>query len=162
MTTFNKCDQSFQSNTFEEILHEKLDETELTFSRYMGMTEQVYLACLDNLKHIADVKKSLSAINEDSVEKRLTELRANSSLSSTETKELDALLERIEILETQQEKIQVKLSENEQAMTKIDKVMIAIAEMNTGTSDKQANMHIEDAMRELTFLAERAKDYNTD
>ena len=73
---------------------------------------------------------------------------------------MKALQERMELLKTQKAKIQVRLSKNEQAMTKIDKVMAAIAEMNTGGADKQANMDIEDAMKELTVLAERAKDYN--
>jgi len=146
--------------TFEDLLHEKLEETELTFGRYMGMTEQVYLASLDNLKRIADIIKGTSAIDERRVLKRLAQLNKKENLNKTEQDEVMALQERMELLRTQKEKIQVGLSKNEQAMTKIDKVMAAIAEMNTGGTDKQANMDIEDAMKELSVLAERAKDYN--
>ena len=160
-TALDQLDRLQQKfHTFEELLHEKLEETELTFGRYMGMTEQVYLASLDNLKNIADILKGTSAIDEKRVTKRIEELRKKDKLSSTEQDEIDTLLERIELLETQKEKIKARLSKNEQAMTKIDKVMAAIAEMNTGDTDKQAKMDIEDAMKELSVLAERAKDYN--
>lgn len=146
--------------TFEELLHEKLEQTELTFGRYMGMTEQVYLASLDNLKSIADMIKGTSAIDERRVKRRLAKLTKNDNLSKTEQSEVNALQERLQLLHGQQQKIQDRLSKNEQAMTKIDKVMAAIADMNTGDKDNQAKMDIEDAMKELTILAEKAKDYN--
>ncbi len=143
---------------FEQLLRRKLDPREMTFSRYLGMTEQVFLAGLDNLRRISDTLKGLAAIDDTHIRKRLAALAADSIDSATQDREIAALEERLALLETQRERVDRWLAENETAMTQIDQIMAAIASLDTSAG--HASMTMEAAMSELKALAERAPRYS--
>ncbi len=142
---------------FEELLRRKLNKGELTYDRYLGMTEQVYLAGLDNLNSIAGIKKSISAMDVRHIRDRSRKLKARTNPSDAEKKELAALKARYQLRKIQEEKISTLLSKNEEAMTTMDRLMAALAEMNSGLS--RATMDMDDAMQELERLAGRSSDY---
>jgi len=145
-------------DTFEELLRRKLNPGELSFNRYLSMAEQVFLAALDNLKHIADIKKSIAAIDEKHIRKRIGKLGNAASDSASLNQEREALMQRLQLLQQQRDKIQTLMTQNEAAMTKMDEVMAAVAEMTT--TNRRATMDIEDAMMELERLAQRGVDYS--
>jgi hypothetical protein len=138
---------------FQQILRRKLDENELTYGRYLGMAEQVFLGGLDNLKLLTDLVKGTSAIDAKHLGRRILQLENASSPSKNEEKELSALLERQGLLYQQQSKVKQLLTQNEEAMTQIDKVMAKIAGMDAGAG--HATMDMESAMQELERLAKR-------
>ena len=140
-------------NAFKQILHRKLDENELTYGRYLGMAEQVFLAGLDNLKLLSDLLKGTSVIDAEHLARRIVQLESKSSPSKSEKKELAALLERQSLLYQQKSKTKQLLAQNEEAMTKIDVVMAKIGGMETGAG--HATMDMESAMQELERLAKR-------
>ena len=139
---------------FEEMLRRKLDPEEMTFARYLGMTEQVFLAGLDNLGRIADTLKGLSAIDVAHAERRLEQLAGDGIESAAQDRESASLSERLGLVERQRARIDALLAENEGAMTQIDHVMAAIADLDTSAS--HATMNMEAAMQELKSLAARA------
>lgn len=143
---------------FEELLRRKLDPNEMTFRRYLGMTEQVFLAGLDNLKRVSDTLKGTSAIDEAHVQNRLRELDALDTLDESQQLEHSTLKARLELLDSQRARVQGWLSENEAAMTQMDNVMAAIAAMDTAQA--HAVMGMESAMQELEVLAARAGSYS--
>ncbi|MEN8207312.1 MAG: hypothetical protein ABFS24_15085 [Pseudomonadota bacterium] len=145
-------------HAFEELLRRKLDPDEITFRRYLGMTEQVFLAGLDNLKHVSDILKGSNAIDEVHVRQRLQDLDGQGSLPTAEQREYSTLEARLELLGSQRVKVQEWFSQNEAAMTQMDSIMAAIAEMDTANT--HAVMGMESAMQELGALAERAKSYS--
>lgn len=145
-------------DALEGLLRRKLDPREMTFARYLGMTEQVFLAGLDNLTRIADTLRGLSAIDAEHVRRRLHVLANDGVESALQDREAAALGERLALLERQREAVDQWLAENEQAMTQIDHVMAAIA--NLDTSAGHAAMSMESAMSELRRLTERAGNYN--
>lgn len=145
---------------FEALLRRKLDPGEMTFTRYLGMTEQVFLAGLDNLTRISDALKGLSAIDVQHVARRLRHLESDGIESPAQDREIAALKQRMELLERQRSRIDAWLAENEGAMTQIDQAMAAIAEMDT--SRGHASLDIESAMAELKLLAARAPAYSND
>jgi hypothetical protein len=153
---FKRLSQKF--STFESILKQKLNPGELTYGRYLGMAEQVYLGAIDNLQHVANTLKTVEVIDVDYINLRMKELNKIATLSNENRKELDALGERLALFKKQHEKVQTLLAQNEEAMTKIDITIAAIADMRTG--DETASMDIETAMNELQRLAGRAKDYS--
>ena len=138
---------------FQQILRRKLDENELTFGRYLGMAEQVFLGGLDNLKLLTDLLKGTSVIDAKHLGRRIVELENASSPSKNAEKELATLLERQGLLYQQQSKVKQLLAQNEEAMTQIDKVMAKIAGMESGPG--HATMDMESAMQELERLAQR-------
>ena len=50
-------------DAFKLVLASKLQETELTYARYLGIAEQVYFAVLDNLSRVVNVSRSMAAID---------------------------------------------------------------------------------------------------
>jgi hypothetical protein len=140
---------------FEGLLRRKLDPREMTFSRFLGMTEQVFLAGLDNLTRISDALKGLSAIDVQHISRRLQHLETDGIESEAQDREIATLKERKNLLERQRGRIDGWLAENEVAMTQIDLAMAAIGEMDT--SQGHAAMDIESAMAELKTIAARAQ-----
>lgn len=141
---------------FAELLRRKLDPEELTFTRYLGMGEQVFLGGLDNLARISDALKGVSTNDIKDIEERIRDLKADGIDSNAQDQEEAALRARLTLMEQQREKIFGWLAENEAAMTALDRVMAGVAEMNTTQS---ATMKMEDSMKELQALAKRARDY---
>jgi len=145
-------------DTFGELLRDKLDPHEITFSRYMGMAEQVYSGSLDNLYDIANILKGVKIIDHELIESRMMELESNSDMTEKQMREFDTLKERLSLRDTQLEKIEHYFSQNEEAMTQIDQTIAAIAEMRT--ESERASMDLESAMNRLSDLAKRAKQYS--
>lgn len=144
---------------FAELLRRKLDPDEMTFSRYLGMGEQVFLGGLDNLARISDAMKGFSTNDAKEIRNRIRELKGDGIDSHAQDQEEIALNSRLKLMEQQREKIFAWLAENEAAMTVLDRVMAGVAEMNTVQS---ATMKMEDSMKELEALAARARSYGVD
>lgn len=146
-------------STFAELLRRKLDPNEMTFSRYLGMGEQVFLGGLDNLARISDALKGFKTNDASDIRARIRELKHDGIESQAQNQEEAALNARLKLMDQQQEKIFGWLAENEAAMTALDRVMAGVAEMNTVQS---ATMKMDHAMQELETLAKRARSYGTD
>ncbi len=144
---------------FKSILGNKFNVNEISYSRYMGMVEQVFLAALDNLKQVADITQGINVIDEDHIIRRIKQLRGATSAAASNNQELDALVTRFELLQKQRDKVKAVLSQNEAAMTKMDEVMAAISIIDT--SKNKATMDMDDAMKELETLAGRAESYSS-
>lgn len=142
---------------FRELLSRKLDPGELTYGRYLGMTEQVFLAGLDNLQQVSNTLQGIRVIDGDALEKRIGELRGK-SLDELQSRELEALESRMLLFRQHEKKIAALLTQNEEAMTRIDQVMAAISTMST--EQAHAGMDMESAMKELKELVARADDYS--
>lgn len=146
--------------TFDTLLRRKLEPSELTFGRYLGMAEQLYLGGLDNLNIVAHIRRGLNAINLSHIQRRVDKIVRDGEVDAAEKQEMEALSQRQALMLQQNEQIASLLAQNETAMTKLDEVMAAIAPLNLG--DRRATMDIEEAMLELEELALRSGDYETD
>ena len=153
---FRKVQDKYEN--VRELLEEKLSTGELTFSRFMGAAEQVYLSALDNLKQIVALLKSAGSIDMDYVNRRISQMNAGGSFSGAEQKELAALNKRLELRQKQLAQVNDLLSSNEEAMTKMEETTAAIAAMKTDGGF--ASTDFETAITELQELAERAQIYN--
>ena len=140
---------------FEEILATKLAPTEMTYSRYLGIAEQVYLAILDNLDKVYLALKSVSAVDPEHLAARLQILEHNRSEQADE--ERKTLGKRLELRQEQLDRATGFILANERALTELDHVTAKIAsvQMNKGRAD----LDLEMAMEELRRLADRADQY---
>jgi hypothetical protein len=146
-------------NVFVELLRRKLDPGEMTFMRYLGMGEQVFLGGLDNLARISDALKGSETNDAEEIRRRIRALKSDGIDSQAQDQEEAALMARLALMDQQREKISGWLAENEAAMTALDRVMAGLAEMNTTQS---ATMKMQHAMEELEALARRAGSYSAD
>lgn len=143
---------------FQTLLDKKLDPSELTHGRYLGMAEQVYLSGLDNLQRVVHTLASIKAIDEDYVKSRIRALERVREPSVSQEEESKSLRARLALKEAQRAKVDHWLAQNERAITRIDTTMAAVAAMDTLRG--HAGTDLETAMRELAELARRAPDYN--
>ena len=143
---------------FEELLGKKLSPGELTYARYLGMAEQVFLAGLDNLQRIAHTLASVETIDTEYVQRRVRDLENLATPSETQRRELEALQDRLALRRNQLDKVDQWQAQNELAMTQMDKTMAAIAAMSTVQG--HASTDLETAMKEMQALAARASEYS--
>jgi len=126
---FTRIREKFEN--LREILAQKLNTGELTYGRYFGTAEQVYLSVLDNLRDVVNLLNSVSSIDADYINSRLYELSKHKNPTEADKQEVETLNERKQLRESQSQKVDVLLTLNEKAMTQIDQTTAAIAEMKT-------------------------------
>lgn len=143
----------------QELLEQKLSRGEMTFGRFMGAAEQVYLGALDNLVQVASILKSASSIDLAYIRENLGKLAAKNNLSSSEKKECQAMEKRLTLWDSQIRKVEDLLAGNEEAMTRLEEATEAIAGLSTGTAFSVTDL--ETAMGQLQSLARNADRYNS-
>lgn len=140
---------------FAEILASKLTPEEMTYHRYLGIAEQVYLAILDNLDKVFLALKSISAVDPEHVTLRLQKLAQLDTQQVAAEKE--TLSRRLTLRQQQLDQAAELILANEQALTELDHVSAKIADvqMNKGRAD----LDLDIAMQELRRLADRTDHY---
>ena len=142
---------------FEEVLGDKLQTGELTYARFLGIAEQVYLSAIDNLRGIVAAARSAAAIDEHYLGQRIAEIERAPKRSEAKERELAGLKEQLRVDTEQTAKIEGLLAQNEEALGRFDAAIAAIGDMKTGAEG--ATMDMESAMSELARIAKRARDY---
>ena len=145
-------------SNLKEILGQVLDVHELTYGRYLGIAEQVYLSAIDNLHEAALSRQAISTIDLGYVAARLRELEKSAATHDEAASEIESLKARRDLHAEQLEKVEELLARNEAAMTQMDLAAAAIAAIKTGP--RSARVDFETAMGELTRLAETAQRYS--
>ncbi len=140
-----------------EVLKRRLNSGELTYGRYLAMAEQVYLSAMDNLNEVAVALRSVSTIDPDHIERRLGEIRNTDAPTPEQEQEYTALQSRDSLLDEQTRTATRLISQNEAAMTVLDKTAAALAKARMGKG--HADMDASVAMDELELLANRAGKY---
>lgn len=143
--------------TLKRTLSSKMDPHEFTFTRYISTAEQVYLAVLDNTLIVASILHSISTVDVDYIQERLSELEGKKSPEEADRTEHNAILERGKLFEAQLAKADSLLAKNEIALTELDKTTAALAELKTLKG--QARLGLESAISEMEGLAKRVRDY---
>lgn len=144
-------------SSLTEILQRQLDSGEITYSRYLGMAQEVFGAAIDNLHEVDVVLRSVSTIDVNYIRDRLLELDRGGQKSSHHEREYQALQERTALLEDQTKRVAELMAQNESAMTVIDRTAAAMAGTRTGQG--MSKLDAETAMAELEQLAKRAGKY---
>lgn len=153
---FEKVQKRFSS--FKKLLSEKYDSRELTYARFFGTAEQLYLSVLDNLTNITNTFESISTIDINYIKERYNHLNSLKEPEDADKREIETLKKREKLRKQQLEKINELLTINEEAMTQIDLSMAAISE--TKTKLGRASMDMETAREELQELIRRTKKYS--
>jgi hypothetical protein len=138
-----------------EVLGRRLDAGELTYRRYLGMAECVYLAAVENLQDVAITLRSISTIDPAALRLKIEDLKKEMDFPVPEA--IRAIEDRRKLYEEQRQQVAKLLSQTEAAMTALDHTAAALA--RTRTSKGLAELGIEEAMKDLEELAGRAGKY---
>ncbi|SMF57309.1 hypothetical protein [Pseudobacteriovorax antillogorgiicola] len=152
---FHRSKQRYEN--LAQILRSKLSTSELTYSRYLGTAEQVYMAVLDNLLQVVHSLQSIKPIDSVYMNERLKILNEIEPKTDADLKEVNTLEDRKNLRDQQIELINQILTNNEEAMTMLDRTAASIALMRAGVS--QTEQGLDDAMKDLEDLAKRTTRY---
>ena len=136
---------------FDRLLKGKLQATELTYSRYRGAAEQVFLSILDRLEDASELLESVAATQPTEAGEKLKEAEAKSE-------DAKPFRERLELVDQQFKKADLVLAANETGLTGLDRVNVSLTEMQTKAT--LAEIDYESALKQLEDLAKRAKNYS--
>jgi hypothetical protein len=139
-----------------EILGRRLDAGEVTYGRYLGMAQRVYLAAIENLQDVAILLRSISTIDPQALALRIADLKQRHDFPVPEA--IRAIEERRALYEGQRQRIGTLLSQTEAAMTALDHTCAALAGSRTAKGLTDAS--IEEAMTDLAALADRTGRYS--
>jgi hypothetical protein len=153
---FEKIRTKFDN--FKRILSEKFDSTEITYGRFFGTTEQLYLSVLDNLEDIMNSLGTISNIDDGYIKERMNYLSGLTSPEDADKREMDTLTTRKELKRKSLERVNELLTLNEEAMTQIDLSMSTISQ--TKTKMGRASIDMEVARQDLEELINRTKKYS--
>ena len=138
-----------------DVLLQRLDAGELTFDRYLGTAEQVYLAGVDNLRELKVAVTARNGIDLDYLAQR------SEALGTRADKEADteraALAERGRRHRELEASVRGRLAQNEAIMTALDSTAATMAQAKIGTP--AASVGAEEAMEALAGLAARTARY---
>lgn len=130
----------------------KFDVNEMTYLRYLGTAEQVYLGGLDNLQMVVDAAAALATVDEVALARR-----RDDCVVQGRAKEVALLNERLRIAQGYRQRIDMALADNEEAITRLSQVHEALIGLNTGQG--LARHPLDVAMTELQRLAGRTAEY---
>lgn len=137
----------------------KFEAGELTYQRYLSAAEHLHAAVFENLNEVAAMLNNLDSLKVRAARQELVELEQRSQPSDDEARLVSGLRERLAIADRTEAEIRSRLSYNEEALTELDRVNLAISSIKTSKST--SNVDLEAAMSELRELAERAKKYSS-
>ncbi|MBI4425255.1 MAG: hypothetical protein HY554_16110 [Elusimicrobia bacterium] len=143
--------------TLQETLRAKLNPGELTYGRYLGAAEQVYLSVLDNLSVMASMLQSVAAIDPKYNAARLKAVRALPRPQPADLEEAKTLEERDRLLKEKLQQVNVMLTQNEVAITEMDKLGASLAELRVLQGG--APVDLDGAIRDMEELARQAHRY---
>ena len=137
------------------LLAVKFQQGELSYSRFLGAAEQVYLGSLDNLQRIVSLLESAGGIDVSYIERRLANLEGLHG--EADRKERQTLLRRQQLRAKQLEQINELLTANEEAMTALEETVASVAAMSAGTAFAKGDF--DTAIAQLQQVAARARQY---
>lgn len=147
-------------NTLLDILKLKFDENQMTYKRYYGISQEVFLSGIDNLTKIVIAYKTLESVDITHINSRLKSLaRQDPSKDLVLQKEYDALMRAKDSYGDQKSKIRILLSENTSALVEIDQTTVAISNIEK-SKNNEASVDMENSMNQLQELAERSHIYS--
>jgi hypothetical protein len=154
LTQVKQFDTKF--GKIQRVLLRKLNEGELTYSRYLGSAEDVYSSGLKNLEQVVTLRFSMDDKNIDSdreTVRRLTRKKNSATgLTDAESRKLAAAEESVRIYDRSAHDVEDLLAQNEEGLTALDKASAAIAKIDAGGEASA----LEFALTDLMQLATRA------
>lgn len=142
---------------FKDILDQKLSGEELMYQRYLSMVDQVMLSILDQLISVTLTLKAANAIDAQRSEQQLLSLRKIQKPSPLDLSETQTLEDRLQLRQEYMAKIDDWLTSNERALTEIDRMTLAISEMDRV---QLAGIDSETARENLQRMAEKIAQRN--
>ena len=116
--------------TFKDVLSERFTHGTITYNRFLGTAEEIFLLSIKRISEIHLKEKQLNGIDESFCIKRIADLELADSSDLMAQQEIASLKSRLKIKKNTEETISQILVSNEEAVTTFDVVMDQMSDSN--------------------------------
>ena len=146
-------EDKFQS--FLVVLGRIFNETELTYSRYVGSAEQLYRKGLENLERIVTLLISISEIDRDRLKVRIKSLERKEDKTSAEERILASNVKQAELYDNARNEVDELLATNEEALATIDAAAQAALRVKENSDAMSPGQTMDEALQILGDMIAR-------
>lgn len=143
---------------FIEILSNKFDPEELSYSKFFITVEQVYVAILDNLDNIKNRLHGIGGKDYSYLLDRLDEFERMEKMTQSELEEKSTIRQKKGMVKQEMKKIHEILSTTESVISSLDRILLETSSLKTSSS--KLDISGTHAISELEQLIKNAKLYN--
>jgi leucyl aminopeptidase len=130
--------------SFDRVLGRKFQSGEFAYARYHSVAEQVFLNALANLEKIVAILEAFDSIDVESIKNRLgmleKQLQTSKGFKDHLEEEKKSLIERSQIKTEDMRKVSALLTQNEKALTELERIASTLASADVNGEKVEANL----------------------
>lgn len=142
---------------FIEILNNKFNSGEITYSKFFLTVEKVYLVILENLDLVKNKYIGIGGKDYDYLIERLVNLEKMEKLNKAQLDEMSAIRLKKGIVKKELKEIENLLSQTEHIISNLDKILIEVSSLKTTNNFDVDSSY---SVAELERLIREAKQYS--
>lgn len=146
---------SSKLDDYLNVVRLKFKENEVSYSRYVGVGQQLYDGAFRNIEAIRASARSIKSIDAGRLESQLRDL---GSRGKGDSREAAAIKERYQMYVDQRRQIDGLVEQNEEALTALSNTTTELARIDTTSGDRP---DMEAMIEDLKRLADRVDRYGT-
>lgn len=157
--TINQLERTREKfERFRNILNEKFDKEEITYSKFFATVEQVYKVIMENMAKIENKFQGIGGSDYDYLVKRLESIEKMSAHTQTQVEEMSAIRHKKGMVKKELKTISEIIAVNEEVISSLDKILIETSNLNTTSTTLDVSSDF--ARKELEELIKNARMYN--
>lgn len=145
-----------KAETFAKVVDEKFGSGELELGPALAAAEEAQSGVVENLKKILTLMKNALTVDEDYIFRRLDKLAQIKKLKKEDERERDTLLRRKQLRDGLMDRVNLLLTENEEALTVMDEALLAVSALEA--DDERAAVTLRTSVGRLEELAKHIRD----
>jgi hypothetical protein len=145
-----------KAESFSKVVEEKFGLGELELGAASAAAEEALKGVIENLGKALTLMKNAQTVDEDYIFERLRKLAALKRLKKEDVRERDALLRRKQLRDGLLDRVNLLLTENEEALTVMDEALLAVSELEH--EDAKAAVTLRTSIGRLQDLARQISE----
>lgn len=143
----------------KKLLEERFDFSDINYLQLIDNIKELHSNSLENLHLLINQLESITLIDVEYIDSRLTELSKSKKREISKDKEREILLKRKELLNNQLEEVNNYIIKNEEIITELDKILIEISKIQKGASE--GNLDINQELEDINNLLKSLQKEST-
>lgn len=156
ITQLERTKEKFER--FINILNEKFDKEEISYSKFFATVEQVYKVLMENMEKIEKKFQGIGGSDYEYLVKRLESIEHLTTHTQAQIEEMSAIRYKKGMVKKELKTISEIISANEEVISSLDRILIETANLTTTSSSLDVSSDF--ARKELEELIKNARMYN--
>lgn len=156
ITQLERTKEKFER--FINILNEKFDKEEISYSKFFATVEQVYKVLMENMEKIEKKFQGIGGSDYEYLVKRLESIEHLTTHTQAQIEEMSAIRYKKGMVKKELKTISEIIAVNEEVISSLDRILIETANLTTTSSSLDVSSDF--ARKELEELIKNARMYN--